>query len=170
MIIGIDVDNTIVPSCDLWGEWMHKTHGLNMYNDNHYDNDYASEKFLCWWKDKYLYDHMEPYEDAEKYINLLAKDHKIWFLTKCFDEHMQSKIRFCNKFFKYDRFFNTGFNKADAFDDVIHYMIDDRPSILEGFSKAKCYRIKYTVEPQELDVLYSWKEIYDDIRRCDGKF
>ncbi len=168
MLIGIDVDQTILPSCTYWEEWMEEN--FKDFELDHFNTDIIKDKHLIWWKDKYLYDEMKPYDDAEKYLNLLAKDHKIWFITKCFDEHLQSKLNFCKRFFKFERFFNSGFNKSDAFDGVLHYMIDDRPSILEGFKKTKCYRINYTVEPVNNDKLFTWEEIYKDIRRQNGKF
>jgi len=163
-IIGVDVDQTIVPSCTLWGDWVAEKFGFDV-DKLHFNHDVIKDIHLEWWKDKYLYDDMEPYPDAVLYLNKLAKDHKIWFITKCFDEHIDTKLQFVHKYFKADRFFNTGFNKADSFDGVIHYMIDDRPCILSEFKITKCFRVDTTVEPitDEFKLL-SWKDIYNKIR------
>jgi len=163
MLIGVDVDQTIVPSCTLWENWLMENFGINM-NDKHYTEDFDQDKYLIWWKDKYLYDEMKPYQDAEFYLNLLAGNNTIYFITKCFDEHIETKLNFCKKYFKFDKFFNTGFDKAAIFDNMLDYMIDDRPVILEGFTKPKCYRINYTVEPLTDEFpLVSWEQIYYEI-------
>lgn len=165
MLIGVDVDQTIVPSCTLWEEWLLHEYYIDIKND-HYTKPFEKDEYLIWWKDKYLYDYMLPFSFARKYINLLAKEHTIYFITKCFDEHIESKMRFCNKYFNGDRFFNTGFNKADAFDSVLDYMIDDRPSILREFKNTKCFRINTTVEPETDEFpLVSWEQIYKEIKK-----
>lgn len=162
-LIGIDVDQCIVPTCWQWANWVEKRYGKVV---KHYSKKYDNEKYMIWWKDKYLYDCIYPFPDAIKFINKLAEEHQIWFITKCFDEHIESKKRFCDKYFKYNRFFNSSFNKGECFDGVLHYMIDDRPSILDTFKKTKTYRINYSVEPSDDKyLLMSWKEIYEEINK-----
>ena len=166
MLIGIDFDNSLVPSCTLWEEWMFNEFGIDLKGEHFNESKYSDDKYLDWWKNPNLYDSMTPYPEAVKYVNKLSEDgHKIWIVTKCFDEHIDSKMRFCDKYFNIDRFLNTSFKKADSLDGVLNLMIDDRSVILEEFKITKCFQLNTTVEEPGKFELLSWEQIYERIRK-----
>ena len=131
MRIGIDVDQTIVNSHIAWNYYI-----LNVtdYKFNIFTADLSL--YEDFWKDDKLYDEFTPVAYAVKSITKLSQDNEIIFISKCFDEHLESKKRFLKESFKFDYEFISIENKWEIPVDV---MIDDNEYILD---KMDCIKLK----------------------------
>jgi len=120
----IDVDETIVSLRKKWNKWSEDNLGYSLDFTKEINDDRALE----FWKRDSLYDNLEPIPEALNTIKKISKDYNIIFCSHCFDEHVESKKKFIQKYFddiEY-RFINTG-DKHNVEGDII---IDDRERFL----------------------------------------
>ena len=154
MDIGIDIDQTIVGTNDIWNMWIYLHFGVT---------NPVYENYTLFWQNKFLYDDLVPFGEANRWINKLSEHHKIWFISKCFKEHKESKISFIDKYFDYDIFIDI--EHKGLLDGKLDYMIDDREIMLEQFSETDCIKISHTHEKETKFKTMSWEEIYNLIQR-----
>lgn len=156
MLIGIDVDLTLVDSGTAWWEWLERLYGPanktiakpsngTMYYDlSKYWPDSPKENIIGpfdFWSDPFLYDFLKPEEGAiEVMKDLVGRGHKLAFISVCKKGHLASKSRFLKRwtsdFMDLDDhsqghgFYATHF-KGNVAVDVI---IDDRHEYLNQFA------------------------------------
>jgi len=173
MIIGIDVDLTVVDSVTPWKEWYKKLTGHDI-SDEIDTTDYNLEKLmkmhndpLAFWRKSDLYDNLEAYKDAVEYINVLKEEgHIILFVSSCMPEHEQSKRMFLQRNFNFDGFISTHDKQYVDMD----FFIDDYDKNLNAVSNfrsdCKCFRIDSEVNRSAPTKFRNgnWKQFYDFIQ------
>jgi len=119
---------------------------------------------LIFWRDKTLYDKMEPIPEAVHYLTELSKTFQIVFVSACFSEHENSKRKFLDKFFP----FHSGFiSTSDKKFIKCDYFIDDYFKYCNQLHETgvKTYQIKTLINSKHEDIPYmDWKEIFNDIQ------
>lgn len=113
-------------------EWFLEQDSIN-YDISVYYPDLTEDEAHSFWKDKHLYQKMEPYHDAVQVINKLAADgYNIVFISHCQQNHYKSKVQAAKGWFDIpeERFgFLATREKQFAKVDVI---IDDRNIFLNS--------------------------------------
>lgn len=156
MIIAVDVDQTVVNTIDLWFNYIEQKNGV-VYNDRVF-----LEKYTDFWKNPNLYDNLEPYTPALHFLNILATQHKIWFISSCYDEHVNSKLVFLKKFFKFNEFINE--SKKNKYENNFDFIIDDQNHVLQSMKeREKCIQISYSKDKPGYYKRMNWGEIYNYI-------
>lgn len=128
MIIGVDVDLTVVDSLNPWITWYRDLTGhditeeISSVNNDLQDLMKRHSDPLAFWKKPDLYDKLEPFEEAITVLrNLHEQGHTIIFVSTCFPEHENSKRMFIQRNFPFSSgFISTGdkqFVKMDVFID-----------------------------------------------------
>lgn len=166
MLIGVDVDLTLVPTDGAWWNWMeamyrvngdftlpeeHPKNGRLFYDLGKYFPEPGKHmlKPKDFWEDPYLYDRLRPYGHAMDVLKKWVKQgHQIAFISMCHKGHQASKVRFLKRwtqdFMDLDDhsqghgFYATHF-KGNINCDV---MIDDRNEFFNQFDPAKTILIK----------------------------
>ena len=154
--LGIDVDNTVVSHEKEWKEWS-KKHNLKL----DLTKEVTNPKLLEFWKQEDLYDNIKPIPSAVKAINNLYNTsmYEIIFVSHCFPEHIQSKINFLNKYFKYHSFVNT----KDKHLLNLDILIDDRDFFTDEIPIK--ILIKTDLETDaKIDYVMDWDEIYNFLK------
>jgi len=164
MIIGLDVDLTLVDTLTPWLEWYkfktgsdlshileeQKDHGFNIQ-----DLMVSHNSPLDFWKQSDLYDTLEPIADCIDVVSELQKDHDVIFISYCFPEHIESKVSFLNRFFGPNiKFVDTKHKEYIKMD----LMIDDHGVFLEKIKglQPNCKVI------QKMTPINSLSELVDD--------
>lgn len=149
-------------------EWFLEQDSIN-YDISVYYPDLTEDEAHSFWKDKHLYQKMEPYHDAVQVINKLAADgHNIVFISHCQQLHYKSKVQAAKEWFDIpeERFgFLATREKRFAKIDVL---IDDRNIFLNSVDSG-VLKIKidtpYTQDEElkvSLDLCTSnWYDIYE---------
>lgn len=110
-VIAVDVDLTVVDTLTPWLKWFKDRTGKDVLNeDNNYSlipemtrlmNGDVSFHPLDFWKQKDLYDFLKPLPDCVEVLKELHKRNwKIIFVSSCISEHIDSKIRFLDRYFR----------------------------------------------------------------------
>ena len=163
MILGVDIDQTIVDSHSLWIEWL-SSQGIRTTIDeiNNQKFDIDIEDF---WRDENLYDSLSLYDERISfYLESLSSKYDIVFISKCFPEHIQSKYNFLKRNFKFKFSFMETTLKYLIDCDV---MIDDSNSVLDSFSNSKTYCCKAKLPFVKQTIKYpvfSWDVIYSKLK------
>ena len=182
MIIGIDVDLTIVDPIWCEGGWFyylaqnsHSYDKVNLEKDfnNKQVNYNTCEYFhlkenVCpydFWRSKSLYDNMKPYEEAVTYINKLIVDgHDVIFISQIKGDHLKSKTNMLKKHFPNAKGYIYTKEKHFAHTDV---MIDDRNKVMNKlqFGTGILFETEYTqcedlLSDRVMLKTDSWEEIY----------
>lgn len=156
MIIGVDVDLTLVNTDKAWWKWMEMVTGVTKPFPSGdkvtYDlSTYWTEEFeyvgispFDFWEDPVLYDKLRPIATSVYFINKLRESgHIIRFVSDCKKGHYSSKVRFIKKHFGLLTENGEGFYATkEKFGVYLDAMVDDRASILKPFS-TKTLKILY---------------------------
>lgn len=176
-IIAVDVDLTVVDSLAPWMDWFKQRTGRLPQNLNKvYDlvpemREIVHEEGMSFdpyefWHHKDLYDGLSPIEGSvEALAEIRNAGDKIIFVSLCDPGHIDSKIAFLKRNFKYDGFVATADKHWVGYDAII----DDRAHHLElgimhrphacHFHFTGVYRgTDGTMKPKEAFNLPNWNE------------
>ncbi len=162
MVIGVDVDLTVVDTLTVWLNWYEKQTGHNVkekvkgWNGNIETLMHKHKSPLEFWKIEDLYENLEPIEHSVEILERLSKcGHEIIFVSSCFAEHYYSKEKFLEKHFP----FKSGFiSTKEKWHTDVDVMIDDFDKNLNEMSKrksVKTYQFKTLLNQKG----YDWREI-----------
>ena len=174
MIIGVDIDLTIVDTLTPWIEWYKKLTGNDLKNDvvgmvyNIEDLMKSHRDPLEFWRRPDLYDDLEPIPDAVEVLNELKRQgHTIIFISSCFPEHENSKRYFLQRNFDFDGFISTSdkhFVKCDHFIDDYNKYLD---KIKDFYPDTKTFRIN-TILNENNPSKHATGDWYDFLRFVKG--
>lgn len=137
MIIGIDIDSTIVDTITPWANWytFHTGEKLNFSeNKNIYELMTCHSSPLDFWKQPNLYDNLTPYKKCVKVIKQLMEKHEVIFISYCFAGHLDSKVSFLKRNFGHNiKFIDTEHKEYIKLDVAI----DDRGRYLRKIKEAQ---------------------------------
>ena len=102
LIIGVDIDNTIVDSNEYWKRWLHQTTGwYESQVERYYDMSKPFSQFirkddaLDFWRNKNLYDGMLPMYGAQEILYKFHADgDDIVFISTLKGNPHKSKVAF----------------------------------------------------------------------------
>ena len=104
MIIGVDVDLTVVDTLTEWLNWYERETGhkiksfeglswnINRLMVNHKDP-------MSFWRQGDLYDGLKPLKNSVEVLEKLSQNHQVVFVSHCEPEHEFSKRKFLDKYF-----------------------------------------------------------------------
>lgn len=178
-IVAIDVDLTVVDTLKPWLDEFKAITGLEVKNES---REYSLEPEMyelirqsgvppfdpmTFWRDPSLYDNLEPLPYCVEAINLLIDmGYTVIFVSSCFSEHTDSKIRFLKKWFPRHHGFISTHEKQ-----FVNYLvlIDDRIKHMElGKShRPDAHHIMFTgvradgneIQRMPFDKCSSWKAV-----------
>jgi 5'(3')-deoxyribonucleotidase len=144
MIIGIDVDLTLVNSLENWVLWYEHKTGHSLLNDFNKNIDHGlniqklmiyHDSPLDYWKLPDLYDNLHPMDGCVQVVKYLQEiGHDIIFISYCVPSHIDSKTSFLNRNFGPDiKLIDTKhkeYVKMDMF-------IDDHSEFLDNVRKLQ---------------------------------
>ena len=81
-----------------------------------------------YWAQKDVYDHLQPMEGAVEALEQLSKDFEIKFISVCYENHIDSKRAFLDRFFHGMEMINQPQKELETFDIII----EDNPLVLDG--------------------------------------
>lgn len=187
MIIGIDVDLTIVDPIWCEGGWIeHLKENSYSYDRDSLERDYEwnqvnyntcdyfnlKENFCPYdfWRSKTLYDNMKPFDEAITYINKLIEDgYDVVFISQIKGDHLKSKTNMLKRWFPKAKGYIYTKEKHFVHTDI---MIDDRHKVMNKlqFGKGILFGTEYTqCEKLTSDRVViktdNWREIYKLITR-----
>ena len=189
MIIGVDFDNVLFRTGDIWARWLTGLSGrskvplkninydlLSYYEDEVRDSDGALNKEMFFDRvDLYARQTIWRTKDSMRELTQLHNiGHKIWILTDCSPINYQAKLIPARKLFMADRVIRT--NDKGKYD--VDIMIDDRNEYLNQFAdKPNTILIKYDTKYKQTeklirgDVILSgdWKWISSFIMKESAK-
>lgn len=176
MIIGVDVDLTVVGSDRQWFDWCN----FRCRDNLNYDEVMASGKpvpydfgqlfgfanpanAMDFWHNEHLYDNMLPIEGAIAALKLLSQHHEIVFVSKITGNHYQSKVDFIERYFPFAHGFIGTSDKHYARVDVL---IDDRVDHLNKAHQRGIRPIQYMTPYLQdespvvgMPCIKSWKDV-----------
>lgn len=171
MVIGVDVDLTIVDSLTPWLEWYEfKTgHSLELdFKDIHDRSLNLSELMIKhesptdFWRTKNLYDSLELLSGVKEILTELMKEHEVIFISYCFPEHIDSKLSFLKRNFGTDIKFIDTKHKEYIYLDVF---FDDNTSFIDRMiqknPKTICVQKKTSINQISSNahfVIDSWED------------
>lgn len=170
LIIGVDVDLTVVESVDPWRAWYEKLTGHDLGEITDVNNDLQSLMHkhsdpLAFWKQKDLYDDMEAFQHA---INTLSLMHEkgaiIIFVSSCFPEHESSKRMFLQRNFPFmEGFISTSDKQFVKMD----YFIDDYKKNLRAVKEFQpecgCFHIQSKINSKGEFPYGDWTTFFEFI-------
>lgn len=147
LVLGVDIDNTVVDSNQYWYDWLVEKTGVNPGRQVYYDQSIQFRKYISkhdaleFWRSEHVYDNMVPMQDAARTLFQLKQDgHTIVFISTLKGNHHKSKVEFMKKYFWfYDAFLGTKekeYVKIDA-------MIDDNFHVLNQFKNTSVGQIYF---------------------------
>ena len=182
MIIGIDVDLTIVDPIWCEGGWFHHlVQNSHSYDKVTLEKDFNNKQVnyntceyfdlkdnFCpydFWRSKNLYDNIKPYDDAITYINRLIDDgYDVIFVSQIKGDHLKSKTNMLKKYFPNAKGYIYTKEKHFVHTDV---MIDDRNKVMNKlqFGTGILFETEYTqcedlLSDRVMLKTGSWEEIY----------
>lgn len=173
-IIGIDVDLTVVDTVTPWKQWYTKLTGHDLGELSSENNDLETRMKdhndpMKFWRKPDLYDDLNPYKSAQKYINKIQElGLDVVFISACQPEHEDSKRMFLRRHFNFDHgFISTGDKHYVRCD----YFVDDYKKYCRQMAPyAKVYQIKSELNSSSNgEFPYTdWKGIYEDIKKSEG--
>jgi len=134
-VVLVDIDETIVRVKDKWKEWCSKELGYSL----DFTKEITDIDSLEFWKQKDLYDDLEPIKEAQEGISILREYYDIIFVSHCFNEHIDSKGKFLHRHFDETCFIDTEHKHKIRCD----YIIDDRERFL---NRDDCCTILHKTE------------------------
>lgn len=159
MIVGVDIDNTVVDSNYYWTDYLLKHHRIYPYLSwemhdkckalgyRHYDVSKVFAEFISkdealdFWRYEHLYNDMKPMDGVQ---NILYKMHElghdIVFISALKGNHHKSKVQFVKKFFPFYAAFLGTKEKEYVKVDM---MIDDNYEILNRFTNPNVQLIHF---------------------------
>lgn len=159
MIIGVDVDLTVVNSDRLWFDWCNS----KCRNQLNYESLVAEggtipyhfgELFgfvnpgtaLDFWNEESIYDELEPIPGAVEALEIISKTHEIVFVSKLMGNHFESKKQFLETHFP----FMAGFIGTDQKHFArVDMLIDDRVDHLNKVQRVGILPIQYMTQYQQ---------------------
>jgi len=182
MIIGIDIDNTLVTTSAAVLEYINERLGTNFtiedikeyYIENLLNPQYqwiVKESFL----NKAMWQKVKPIKDAFETVEKLYDDgHTIYFCTSTEPENLRKKIKYISRHtnFSYDFVKNHMINIKDKrlvrldilIDDYVENLIGDRTyfSLCLDYPWNRFIGENFTYDFKRV---YNWKEIYNEINK-----
>lgn len=180
MIIGVDIDNTLVTTSAAVLEYINERLGTNFviedikeyYIENLLNSQYrwiVRESFL----NKAMWQKVKPIKDAFETIEKLHDaGHEIYFCTSTEPENLRKKIKYISRHtkFSYDFVKSRMINIKDKRLIRLDVLIDDYVENLIGDRTYYSYCLDYPwnryidkEKPNAFKRVYSWEEIYKDI-------
>lgn len=172
-LVAIDVDLTFVDTLTPYLEWFKKHTGKAVpqavYEGSYDLNPYFAENGVdghAFWKQADLYDNVVPLPGAVAKLAELSEVADIVFVSKCYPEHITSKVNMLNKFclFPHD-FIAAGAKWLVDYDlliddswDVMSKAAIKRPDSIHVLFDTIMTR-KFDAEAHNMARLYSWAEI-----------
>ena len=136
--LGVDVDLTVVDTLASWMEWMNIPQDYIVPNpcsiDGTYNNYFMNvhgkdyNGINRYWAQKDVYDHLQPMEGAVEALEQLSKDFEIKFISVCYENHIDSKRAFLDRFFHGMEMISQPQKELETFDIII----EDNPLVLDG--------------------------------------
>lgn len=181
MILGVDVDLTVVQSDAGWFDWnnhlsdkadrmtmeqaLERNNGVLPYNIAYLYPKIDLEKSYDYWRRSDLYDSMVPMKDSVEVLHMLSTiGYKIVFVSALKGDHHKSKVNFLKRHFPFmDGFIGTKekqFAKVDA-------LIDDRNKNLNNLGSEVMPILFKTPYEQEVELVNnirqfsSWEKIWN---------
>jgi len=163
-IILVDVDETVVCNYNQWKQWYKDETGAEIdFNNNETVNDAMLTHRvdpLGFWKQRDLYDNQVPIEGSVEVITKLRDKYDFVFVSNCFSEHLDSKVKFLRKHFGDIPFVSTGekgYVKCDIAIDDRHFYLRQ---IREKQPQVHCIQIKAPFNKEHDDSHYfDWSQI-----------
>jgi 5'(3')-deoxyribonucleotidase len=173
-IVAVDVDQTIVDTAYPWWQWLENISGKGLPYDvvsSTYDftKMYETElremgiDGLDYWRQKNLYDDLEPLPYAVEALELVSKIGDVIFVSVLKGDHHKSKYYFLKKHFPFMQGLIGTKEKRFVHCDMA---IDDRNENLDQFRKYNNCEIvrfdtphgQYIKDPEDTIVLENWRE------------
>ena len=172
----VDVDLTLVDTLTPWITWWEGKTGKE-FNweiigpgssvNTQLESEMTREETMAYWRQEDLYDSLLPLPRAYSVLKWYkAQGYDIYFVSKCEDEHYQSKLRFLDEHFPFhDGLISTPrkhFIEADIyFEDFGPYIKDiikHRPhaKVYQYVTKANSYKLVPGAK-----VMTSWEDYYE---------
>ncbi len=151
MIIGVDVDQTVVDTLTEWNNY------IKQISNNEFDIHTGDlVNYEEYWRSNTLYDGLTPVKDVINILTKLSKTHKIYFISKCYNEHIPSKENFLQRHFGFDYKF---INIAEKWHIDVDIMIDDNEHILDNMECSGKFKIDLFNVKSNNHIITNWKNI-----------
>jgi 5'(3')-deoxyribonucleotidase len=172
-LVAIDVDLTFVDTLTPYLEWFKKHTGKtvpqSVYEGSYDLNPYYEQNGVdghAFWKQTDLYDGLVPLPGAVAKLAELSEIADIVFVSKCYPEHITSKVNMLKKFCLFPHeFIATGAKWLVDYDlliddswDVMSKSAPKRPRALHLLFDTIMTR-KFDADANDMVRLYSWAEI-----------
>lgn len=140
MIIGVDVDLTVVNMLDKWVNWYYDEtgHEITYFGELRWNINYLMTEHpdpMSFWKNPNLYDNEPTLPNAKEVLGELSLKHDIIFVSHCMPEHENSKRRFIQENFPFHKGFistgDKGYVRCDVFIDDSGKMLDKFPDTVD---------------------------------------
>lgn len=171
MIIGVDVDLTVVDTLTEWLNWYEQEtgHEIKSFEGLSWNIDRLMVNHkdpMSFWKQVDLYDGLKPLKNSVEVLEKLSQNHQVVFVSQCEPEHEFSKRKFLDKYFPFSSgFVSTGdkhFVRCDIF-------IDDSGKMLKKFPETvKTIMFKNILNENQLHERMDWEEIYNYFKNLKG--
>lgn len=173
MIIGIDIDGTLINILDVWLEECNKVHGSNLVScdvKKYYwpdDLDYDARAL----RQPHLYHFARPVDGAIEAIKKIQKDHTIVVISHDTKEFAEVKGRIIRRWFGLENIVFAQNKQCVNYDLLIDDAPHNQPDILLAqtynniFPGTWVYRMPWEPIPYLLERAKKVKEIIDEIRR-----
>lgn len=163
-IVLVDVDETIVENIDDWKNWYNQICSeeldfkeLDRINESLISDEHINP--LDYWRNPNLYDDKKPIKEAVKVIKKFDDKFNFVFVSNCFSEHKDSKIRFIKKYFGKYPFVDTAYKEYV----MCNIAIDDRAFYLRNIKEkqpnCEIIQIKTAYNNYNEFLYFDWNEI-----------
>lgn len=156
--VGVDVDGVLVNTFPKWQEWAKETYDIEI-TPSAEDNDLRLKEY---WKLPNIYDEQTPIPGVPEKIKELRKHYTIVFISRSYNEHLNSKLDFLRKYYEFDGFVSAKEKHKINFD----YFIDDRDRFLKPFKDLEMNTIliqhkTHLPESSSADYIMDWDRIFN---------
>jgi 5'(3')-deoxyribonucleotidase len=182
VIIGIDVDLTVVDTLEPWIRWFYYKTGSHfpeeLIKGDGDGLDDIMRKYMpkdmdpfLYWEQADLYADLKPIPVASEFIERVIDDgHSVVFVTLSAHGHYGSKERFLRKFFPR----NSGIvHTADKHLVCMDMFIDDNIKMVQKVNSLSKYPVKTFLHKTKLNVNceelapMTWEEIYKEYQSME---
>ena len=175
--IAVDVDLTLVDSLTPWTKWWEEKTGATFPWDkigpelsinDALQLEMPREETVKYWLQDDLYDNLKPHAGSIQTLKFLSFKYDVFFVSHCQDEHLDSKLRFLDKFFPFHSGLINTQNKAGIeadmyFDDHVAFtktIVEKRPNakIFQFVTRDNEYQLVKGAVPMK-----SWETFLDEL-------
>jgi len=175
LIIGVDVDLTVVDSVKPWKQWYKNLTGHDIGEVTRENNDiealmHQHSDPLSFWKGP-IYDDLEAFPEAIQVLTELHnRGYRIVFISACFPEHIESKRMMLMRNFKFPHGFISTHDKEYC---KVDYFIDDYSKYCGKVSQYNpdCKVFQFKTEINTNSGLYhygSWEDFLVYVNTTSG--